>query len=305
LGGIHPGGAIAVTVALQELSDKVKTLAGDWTKYSVLGGFALYALGYLVLRFHLTSMGIGTDLAVLDERYVFTGARFLVYLVAMVPNVLLIALPAVLALYALSRLVPAALRTRAAAWWSGPLPLAATGVVLSLLLIQLVMRKCFLFTNLLLARQLPVDAGWMSRLLLDDALMPLYFSRLVAGCALSIGLLLAVRGQTAGAGRTVSVLGGILAALVVIQLLLLPVNYGILVVDMSLPRVTALGDTPLADGEQAWLVWEGKDGITWLVRRKSGRTLLTLPRADAKKVEITSYDPIVPALFAEQKDGMR
>ena len=60
---------------------------------------------------------------------------------------------------------------------------------------------------------------------------------------------------------------GLLAFLVVVQILLLPVNYGILIMD----RVAAAScrcrqAIRLSDGDAAWLVWEGKDGVTFLVR---------------------------------------
>ena len=61
---------------LQELNERIKALSGDWSKYTVVGSFLLYVVGYLALRFHLTAIGVGTDLAVLDERYLFTGANF-------------------------------------------------------------------------------------------------------------------------------------------------------------------------------------------------------------------------------------
>jgi len=79
-------GKSAVADGWTVLSDRVKTLAVDWTAYAALGSFVLYLLGYLTLRFHLTVLGIGTDLNVLDERYLFAGAKFLVYLVSTVPR---------------------------------------------------------------------------------------------------------------------------------------------------------------------------------------------------------------------------
>ena len=82
-----------MTDFLQDLGARVKALSGDWATYMVLGNVLLYIVGYLTLRFHLTAMGIGTDLAVVDERYWFTGARFIVYLLAAVPSILLLALP--------------------------------------------------------------------------------------------------------------------------------------------------------------------------------------------------------------------
>ena len=69
-----------------DLAKRTQELGSHWTSYTVLGSFALYVLGYLTLRFHLTALGIGADLSVLDERYLFTGARFLIYLISSVPS---------------------------------------------------------------------------------------------------------------------------------------------------------------------------------------------------------------------------
>jgi hypothetical protein len=77
-----------------DVTEKIKQLAGSWTSFSALGSVALYVLGYLTLRFHLTALGVGTDLAVLDERYLFAGAKFLVYLVSSIPIVIFMLLVA-------------------------------------------------------------------------------------------------------------------------------------------------------------------------------------------------------------------
>ena len=43
---------------------------------------------------------------------------------------------------------------------------------------------------------------------------------------------------------------------------------------------------------------EGKDGVTFLIRRKNQqRVLLTLTHADVKRIEIVGFDPMVPTLF--------
>jgi hypothetical protein len=128
--------------------------------------------------------------------------------------------------------------------------------------------------------------------------MPLYFSLLVAGCAVPLAILWALRGTEASGGPT-ALARGLLAFLAAVQVLLLPINYGVLILDKALPRVAALGEKPLADGEEAWLVWEGKDGVTFLVRNqaRTRRTLVTLPRGDAKRTEILGFDRILPTLF--------
>src|SRR6478672_5180372 len=81
-----------MTELWEDLKSKVHGLLGSWASISALGSFVLYLFGYLALRFHLTTLGIGTDLAVLDERYLFTGAKFLVYLAATIPIIVLLAL---------------------------------------------------------------------------------------------------------------------------------------------------------------------------------------------------------------------
>ena len=281
---------------LEDLGASVSALGGNWTKYSVVGSFVLYVFGYLAVRFHLTAIGIGTDLAVLDERYLFAGARFFVYLLSSVPSILLLLLPVFGVLWGLSRLSPAAadgLRTLPA---RRPAAFAWCGVVVAVIMIQFVMRQCFLLSNLLLAPALPADPSWLVGLLFDDQWTPLFFAGLMLMCGVSASIWIAIRRAEppglAGVGRN------LLAFLVVVQILLLPVNYGILIMDRVLPRVAGVVGEPITEGDAAWLVWEGKDGVTFLVRhRNKERVLLTLPRADVKRIEIVGFDPLVPTLF--------
>lgn len=281
-----------MTDFFQDLGTRIKSISGDWATYMVLGNVLLYIVGYLTLRFHLTAMGLGTDLAVLDERYWFTGARFLVYLVAAVPSVLLLAFPLALVGWGAARLFGARVTFR-------PRPLTLFGIVFAVIMIQFVMRQCFFFSNLLLARDRPTEPAWLVALLLDDQFMPLYFSGLVAATAIPIAILFWLRADVT---RTVSpFLKSLLLFLAVVQVLLLPINYGILIVDKAVPRVTSVGKTALAAGEEAWLVWEGRDGVTYLVRRQADqhRALVTVPRSEAERTEIVAFDRILPTLFAQ------
>jgi hypothetical protein len=288
---------------LQDLSERVKALGSDWTKYTVVGSFLLYVVGYLSLRFHLTAIGIGTDLAVLDERYLFAGARFLVYLVSSVPKIVLIALPVALLFWAVCKLLPESARARAYAWIMQPTRLTVFGIVFAVVMIQFVMVQCFAITDLLLAPAL-LGPAWLVGLLLDGGLMPLYFSSMVVACAVPIAILAALRNGEARGGLAAFV-GGLLAALAAVQVLLLPINYGVLIADKVLPRVAAIGDKPVADGEDAWLVWEGKDGVTFLHRSqdRKRRALVTLPRAKVERIEILGFDRIIPKLFGTQQGG--
>jgi hypothetical protein len=281
---------------LRDIGASVSALGSDWTKYSVVGSFVLYVFGYLAVRFHLTAIGVGTDLAVLDERYLFAGARFLVYLVSSIPSMLLIILPIAFLLWSVPRLRPAIEHAASGSPEGRPVVLSWSGVVAAVIAIQFVMRQCFFVNNLLLAGSLPGVPGWLLRLLFNDQLMPLYFGSLVVLCGVSLAILYLIRnaepGGLTGLGRA------LLAFLAIVQILLLPVNYGILIMDKSLPRVASVANESLADGDAAWLVWEGKEGVTFLVRRgNQRRVLLTVPRADVKRTEIVGFDPIVPTLF--------
>ena len=285
-----------MTDFLQDLGARVKALSGDWATYMVLGNVLLYVVGYLTLRFHLTAMGIGTDLAVVDERYWFTGARFIVYLLAAVPSILLLALPVAALAWGARKLFGINVVLK-------PHAMVLFGIVFAVFMIQFVMRQCFFFSNLLLAGNLPAEPAWLVTLLLDDQLMPLYFAGLVAASAIPVAILVWLRSD---GNQTVSpFLKNLLLLLAAVQILLLPINYGILIVDKSVPQVTAVGKAPLATGEEAWLVWEGQHGVTYLVRRQvdKQRALVTVPRAEADRTEIVGFDRIFPALFGAQAGG--
>jgi hypothetical protein len=299
----------------EEAIRRLQTVGLQWATYSVVGSFMLYVLGYLTIRFHLTVLGVGTDLAVVDERYLFGGAKFLVYLVSAVVTLLLLMLvPAGLG-YATYRLVsrlrgPGSANSESSAnrsrdWCIHPTRLLIAGIILSIVAIQLLMKQCFFFGNLLVARNLPPQAAWLSDLMAreDDVAITLFFAGLVASVMIT-GSLLILAGRSAG-GAGARALFWLLAFLVAVQLLLLPVNYGALIADKTLPRVASLdGESPLRPGDDAWLVWEGESGITYLLRRGLGeartRSLVTLRRSEVKRTEIVGYNKILWEVFGRK-----
>ena len=290
--------------ALVGLAERAKSLATGFGTYSALGSFALYVLGYLALRFHLTALGVGTDLAVLDERYLFAGANCLVYLASTLPiTVLAGALTAAL-VYGPIRLLPSGAREAVGSacrrWFATPSSATTLGIVVALVVIQLCMRQCFFFANLLVGPGLPNEVPWLTWLVLHDTFMPLYFSGLLLGVLLT-GALLAwplPEGTLVTPGLRLKRI--LLSVLVAIQALLLPVNYGVLVQGTSLAQVTALGAESLTASDEAWLVWEGKDTITFLVRRHgTARSLVALPRSESKRIEIVGYGKLPDLLRAK------
>jgi hypothetical protein len=299
--GIFPD----LTAKLEELEKKVaeggekgKKAEGAWAAFAAIGSFVLYFLGYLTLRFHLTAFGVSTDLAVLDERYLFAGAQFLVYLVSSIPTLVLILLLPALAAYLLRR------KCQSVFHWFDVRPnlVLGAGVLLSVFLIQFIVRKCLVFTNLLLQPTLP-EPVWMAQDLLLDAdggIQAIYFRVLLGSCAVTLGLWLMARRHRAAASRAGSLL---LATLAGVQFLFLPVTFGILITDKEVPRVVTLnGKDPLPAGQTAWRIWEGKDGVVFLVRDETdSRTLSTIDKKEIKRTDIVGYDRILNVLFGGKR----
>src|ERR1700736_1146018 len=134
---------------LNDLTEKLGSLAGKWTAYAAFGSFLLYLLGYLTLRFQLSTYGVATNLDIFDEKYLFAGCRFLVYLVSSVPNVLIIVLVIAAIGSVPYRLVCASvkdcLKRRIAEWSARPIRLPLLGVVLGAALIQFPLGRGFSF----------------------------------------------------------------------------------------------------------------------------------------------------------------
>jgi hypothetical protein len=263
------------------LLEKLKGIGASWTALAAMGSFVLYFLGYFVLRFQLATWGVATDLSVLDERYLFAGARFLVYLVVTVVSVLLLASPILLAGWFLNR------------WylfrqWRDRWNYALMGVVFAVLFIQLVERKCFQFMNGLLVQRSLEGDGWLKTVLLDSSSRyeALFFAGLVAGVAATGWLFAQARFQKIRR----PVLEFLLIFLFAAEFLLLPVNYGIIISTRELPKVNNFSPA------EAWLVWEGKEKTTFVVADKD-RKLVAVPNSEVKKLEITGVENIFRRLF--------
>ena len=283
-----------------DFTEKLGNLAGKWTAYAAFGSFLLYLLGYLTLRFQLSTYGVATNLDIFDEKYLFAGCRFLVYLVSAVPNILIILLVLAAIGYVPYKLTPASvkdgLKRWASDWCAAPLHLPLLGVVLAVALIQFVMRKCFAFGNLLLRQQLPDD--WLSSVLLtSDGKLSLYFSGLVAGVLLTGVILLYVLRRGTATTAASRFWAGVLIFLFAVEFLLLPVNYGVVISTQQLPRVAELSGEPWSSGQIDWLLWDSKDAVTYFARDTSDqRMIVTVPRKDAK-LRIVAYGDIFCVLF--------
>ena len=277
------------------LLSRIGDFAGKWGAYSALGSFVLYVFGYLALRFQLYTYGVTANLDVFDERYLFAGCRFLVFVGMALPNILLLLAVVLLPLYGIFRLAPLTFRTqvreRAAAWISRPYRLAVVSCVLSLLLIQLVLRQCLFLSNMLL-REHPPDYWIGSVLLASDGAQALYFDGLVLGTGINIALVAYVAHLPRPQGSLATAIISLLVCLVAIEFLLLPVNYGILIGSTWLPRISQTeAQSKSSTAANTWLVWESKETLTYFVCDHNTRSLLSIPRKDSR-ISIVGYDPI-------------
>jgi hypothetical protein len=297
---------------MAELWDKAGEMLGGlatkWTGYAAVGSFLLYLFGYLALRFQLSFYGVNTNIDAFDEKYLFAGCSFVVYLVSTVPSALMLALVLMVILYLPYKLIPAGFRSRVKGWllqWAAnPLHIPVLGIVVAVLFIQFVERQCFVFTgNVLLAKSLP--AMWIANVLQsNEGRLALFFAGLLSGTMITGALLFYVlKRQTVQSGLS-RALVWLLGFLFAVEILFLPVNYGILISTQFLPRVAEISaDKPLSNGSVSWLVWDSKDTLTYLVRDPGDqRMLVTVPSKDAM-IRIIGYDNIICMLFCGNAPG--
>ena len=98
IGRLHAGRPMSPAGPWDDAVGRLQSVGLHWGTWTLIGSFVLYVLGYLTIRFHLSVLAAGTDLEIIDERYLFAGAKFVVYLVsAGVTLLLLLLVPAALA----------------------------------------------------------------------------------------------------------------------------------------------------------------------------------------------------------------
>ena len=295
-----------------DVEKRVKALAAMWTTLLAVSTALLYIAGYLSLRFQLSALGVAVDLHVVDERYLFEGAHFLVYLVTGIPNLLILVLLVGAVGWLVSRLVPRrrreAISEKTRDWFAdmdeSRYPVVV-GIVWSVLVFQFVMRRVFELRDLLLG-PFPRRPELLVDLLCDGegVLQPLYFAVLLGLVVPSVICLKAMwpRRSTLHMGLSVP----LLAILIGVQLLLLPVNHGILTAGLGTPRVR---DLPGEDtSSKVWRVWQAESKAIFLVERPGTpavRRLVVLPDPEESRLEILKHDDLLKVLTGEHQCANR
>jgi hypothetical protein len=284
-------------VSFDDLINDVRALATGWAGWTGLGTFIVYGSGYLATRFHVTALGVGTDLQIVDERYLFNGARCLTYLIATVPSVMVLALVLAGPLWLVGRIKGAqralASVKRFLSLHMTPRRFCLLGSIVAVAVIQFLLRPAFMISDLLLSVP-DSSVEWLYRMTIhdDEEARSLLFVGMVAAVSLTV----AFRLWSDRATTITTKPGGwriLLNSLIVIELFFLPVNYGALVVDKQVPRVAVVPGKLLEQNDSAWLVWEGDQAKTFFIRRNGVRgTLYTTPRKLDPSIEIAGYDVI-------------
>ena len=302
----------------KEATGRTAKLVGLLASEGGLAAVVLYAVGYLALRHQLNVLAIETSLKIVDERYLFEGARAMVHMLVSLPQLVLVLLPPSLFAYAVYRRW-AGLRTRigrvaSAVGESGP-RLVLVALVFSTLVVQFVMRQPFQLSDLLLRTELPRTA-WLRSLVLDQdgTLLALYLGGMVIAAGISVVLCHAAWKKTSGAPASFFWLG-LLSAVVAVQVMLLPINYGILTAGREVPRV-ALPEAPGIDaGQELWRIWETKEELVLLARTPAPKTadgvatgretrrLMTVERKKAGRIDTLCIDPLVRLLYTGARSG--
>jgi hypothetical protein len=135
--------------------------------------------------------------------------------------------------------------------------------------------------------------GWISSILLgSDGLQSAYFACLVTGTAITALILFQTLRLPRRPGALAALATPLFVFLVTVEVLLLPVNYGILVASGSLPRVAQIENQPKGgSADTAWLVWDSKEALTYIVCENNSRSIVSIPKKD-NRVSIVAYEPI-------------
>jgi hypothetical protein len=283
--------------------DSLAARLKDFSAYTAVGSFLLYLFGYLALRFHITALGVVTDLNVFDERYLFAGAKFFVMLGFCLPFLALIGVPAALLVRFLSRRLPPHARKRVSDTLRRPAILLWFSLLLALLVIQIRMNACLSLANLPFATR-PPEPAWLGELLRthDTIDLTAFFAELLLYAAVVCWPVIAASRLPLPSGglKTLFAAASVLAVLTV---LLVPVNFGLVVMPYQMARTVGTGKTPLAPGQQAWLLWEGKEWMNFLTRSAAGVSVVAIPVKEIDRIEVKGSDSLFDVLYGNAGGG--
>jgi len=299
--------------------ENLNWLDKKWAPLITMGSVVLYFFGYLTLRFHLCSMNVTSDYQFIDERYLFAGVNFFLYLFLSIPIVVLLIFILICIVYIfcasnkillkiIAKLLPKNAQFYIQAKWEnsvsylfGPLPLLCTIILLTFLFIQIVMRKVLLIKNISFLNSLPDDglSGNLIHLMMNSQNSSNnYFMGLIIVTGLTMTSWFYFK-QIQFTQIKLKILHIFLGILILIQIILLPVSYGILINEKELPRISKNNFLPLKTTENAWLIWEGNKYMNFLVKdsQTNQTKVLTVPRDTIKQLSVEGTDCVFGLVY--------
>jgi len=247
----------------------------------------VYLCGYLALRQQITTLGIPAEFSVFDERYLYAGAGYLVFLAQALAEMGLVALPAA-ALVVVARLLVLRRRGIWKKGWETPellprLECRSKGIALSLAAVAafgalrsiVAARPWTNLHDLLYATGLdPAVAGVLAG---NGAEQYTIFKVHLAVSFVCVLLTAVALWSPLAKGWGIAALAAVAA-----QFLSLPLLFGALTADRAKPRVR------FANGETGLLVWEDKDA--WMcLRMEPPAAVLRKPKTPNETVTVTGY----------------
>lgn len=280
----------------ENIEEKVETPLTGWAANLAMvlgtGTGVLHAIGYVSLRFRLRALGVEMDHGMIDERFLFEGARCLLQLLTTVPLLVLLASPVVI-LGALLRRVPGigpvieGLLARASG--APPRGLVVVGVAWAVVAVQFVMHHVIHFQNLLLD-PVPCDPPWLRSVMLDGSgwLAAFYFVSLLALLAPTAFTFLRLPKTGWRPAR------GLLGLLLFVQVLLLPVHFGIVGAAAPLARLAELPGEPASS--RVWQAFATDESAVFLIERPgppTERRLVTLKTEGLERLEVVGREAVL------------
>jgi len=299
--------------------EHINLLEKKWVTYITIVSILSYFFGYLTLRFHLCSMNVISDYQFIDEQYLFAGINFFLFLFLSIPSAVLLLLPIMCIIYIFrfsnklllqmtAKLLPKNLQSHIQTKWQlfvgyllAPLPLLCTIVLLTILFIQIVMRKVLLIRNISFSKMIP-DNGFNYKFLYclmnNQLASELYFLVLIIVIGLAMTSWLYFK-QIKFTHVKLKILHISLGMLILIQIILLSVSYGILIYGKDLSRLSKNNSLPLKTTENAWIIWEGNKYMSCLVRNSKTKNtrVLTVPRDTIKQLSVEGTDCVFKIVY--------
>jgi hypothetical protein len=275
----------------KSLEEKFGPVAGIAAAAAIM----LHIFGYLSLRFWLRSIGLTPDLGLVGEVYIFEGASMLLFLLTVLPLLVGTALAASALVWLARRLGPlrrglAAVvtffRTATAPW------AAALGALWALLSVQLFLRHVLSYRDIV-HNGVPCDPSWLPQVALTPGPFQAGFFALLL--LIPLPTLWAVTWLARHAKwRPAAVLLGLM---VIVQVLVIPVHYGVLISHEGLRRLDFQDAEP---GTRVWELYRTEENVHLLVVDSATpptRRLRSMPAEDVGTIDIVAVDGLFEILM--------